>query len=97
VSASSREREREREREILLSERERIKTAEGRGEKFFLLSFLSFSCFSYESKRGVEDPSCGSESVSAVKKDGHRNARRRRIFFCSDIHSFSFSLSQNRE
>jgi hypothetical protein len=71
----------EGERENLLSERERIKTAEGRGEKFFLLSFLSFSCFSYESKRGVEDPSCGSESVSAVKKDGHRNARRRRIFF----------------
>ena len=71
----------ERERENLLSERERIKTAEGRGEKFFLLSFLSFSCFSYESKSGVEDPSCGSESVSAVKKDGHRNARRRRFFF----------------
>jgi hypothetical protein len=56
-------------------ERENKTTAEGRGEKVFLLSFLSFSfCFlqNQSKKTGVEeDPSCGSESV-AVKKGGRK-------------------------
>ena len=93
MSASSREREREN----LLSERERIKTAEGRGEKFFLLSFLSFSCFSYESKRGVEDPSCGSESV-AVKKGGPKGKEERIFFFVLTFILSLFSRTyKNRE
>ena len=82
-----------KERDLLSQERERERenktTAEGRGEKVFLLSFLSFSfCFlqNQSKKTGVEDPSCGSESV-AVKKGGHK--RKREFFFCSDIHSFS--------
>ena len=78
-------------REIFSHKREKKTTAEGRGEKVFLLSFLSFSfCFlqNQSKKTGVEeDPSCGSESV-AVKKGGPKG-KEERIFFCSDIHSFS--------
>lgn len=79
---------RAREREIFSHKREK-KTAEGRGEKVVLLSFLSFSfCFlqNQSKKTGVEDPSCGSESV-AVKKGGRKGGEN--FFFCSDIHSFS--------
>ena len=76
-------------REIFSHKREKKTTAEGRGEKVFLLSFLSFSfCFlqNQSKKTGVEDPSCGSESV-AVKKGGRKGGEN--FFFCSDIHSFS--------
>ena len=69
--------------------RERIKRQREEERKFFLLSFLSFSfCFlqNQSKKTGVEDPSCGSESV-AVKKGGRKGGEN--FFFCSNIHSFS--------
>ena len=70
---------RARERDLLSQEREREKrenkTAEGRGEKVSssLFSLFSFCFLQNQSKKtGVEDPSCGSESVAAKEE---------RIFF----------------
>lgn len=78
---------RARERDLLSQERE--ENGRGKRRESFLLSFLSFSfCFlqNQSKKTGVEDPSCGSESV-AVKKGGRKGGEN--FFFCSDIHSFS--------
>jgi hypothetical protein len=82
-------------------ERENKTTAEGRGEKVFLLSFLSFSfCFlqNQSKKTGVEeDPSCGSESV-AVKKGGRKGKEERIFFFVLTFILSLFSRTyKNRE
>ena len=88
---------RARAREIFSHKREN-KTAEGRGEKVFLLSFLSFSfCFlqNQSKKTGVEDPSCGSESV-AVKKGGRKGGEN--FFFVLTFILSLFSRTyKNRE
>ena len=92
-----------KERDLLSQERERENktTAEGRGEKVFLLSFLSFSfCFlqNQSKKTGVEeDPSCGSESV-AVKKGGRKGKEERIFFFVLTFILSLFSRTyKNRE
>jgi hypothetical protein len=83
-----------KERDLLSQERERerIKRRQREEERKFSSSLFSlFRSVSYkinQKKTGVEeDPSCGSESV-AVKKGGPKG-KEERIFFCSDIHSFS--------
>jgi hypothetical protein len=88
-------------REIFSHKREKKTTAEGRGEKVFLLSFLSFSfCFlqNQSKKTGVEeDPSCGSESV-AVKKGGPKGKEERIFFFVLTFILSLFSRTyKNRE
>jgi hypothetical protein len=87
-------------REIFSHKREKKTTAEGRGEKVFLLSFLSFSfCFlqNQSKKTGVEeDPSCGSESV-AVKKGGHKRKREFFFFVLTFILSLFSRTYKNRE
>lgn len=73
----------QRERERSFFQREREERRQREEERNFSASLFSLFLVFPTNQRGarVEDPSCGSESVSAVKKDGHRNARRRRIFF----------------
>ena len=83
----------ERERDPSFRERKN-KTAEKRERNFSSSLFSLFLCF-LQIKRGVEDPSCGSESV-AVKKGGHKARGEEIFFFCSDIHSFALSYLQKQ-